>query len=161
MSASHVVGISDCKFSRQPSDNLITYALGSCIGLTLYDAVTKAGGMLHLMLPDSRYRAGSREFNPYMYADTGFRGLLAAVLSLGAAKERLVAKLAGGANMLSHSSVLDIGKRNADAILDLLRRERIPIRGQSVGGTVGRSMQLHLNDGAVRVRLLGVGEEVL
>ena len=117
--------------------------------------------MLHVMLPDSRYRSGSREFNPHMYADTGFFSLLQMTLSLGAQRERLVAKVAGGANMLHHSSVLDIGKRNSEAILDLLQREKIPIAPRSLGGTVGRSMHLSLRDGAVKVRLLGVGEEVL
>lgn len=161
MAMNHVVGISDCKASRDPTATVVTYALGSCVGLVLYDARLAVGGMLHVMLPDSRYRSATRDFNPYMFADTGFEALLEMVVSLGAARERLVAKLAGGANMLKHSAVLDIGSRNSEAITALLKLARIPVLGSSIGGTVGRSMQLHLKDGSVRIRLLGVGEEQL
>ncbi|MHB8763371.1 MAG: chemotaxis protein CheD [Deferrisomatales bacterium] len=161
MGTVHVVGISDCKVSNDSADTVITYALGSCVGIALYDPHAKAGGILHLMLPDSRFRSATRELNPCMYADTGLSTLLRSVLALGSRRERLVAKLAGGANMLRHSSVLDIGKRNAEASLELLGKEGIPILATSLGGTAGRSMQLRLVDGVVDVRLLGRGEEVL
>lgn len=161
MASLHVVGISDGKVSNDPTDTLVTYALGSCVGLVLYDPHARAGGLLHVMLPDSSFRSSSREFNPHMYADTGFYGLLEALLGLGTARHRLVAKLAGGANMLRNSSLLDIGLRNAETMASLLKRERIPILGTSLGGAVGRSMQLRLDDGSVKVRLLGQGEETL
>jgi len=161
MASLHVVGISDGKVSNDPTDTLVTYALGSCVGLALYDPHARAGGLLHIMLPDSRFRSSSREFNPYMYADTGFYGLLETLLGLGTARHRLVAKLGGGANMLRNSGLLDIGLRNAEAMVNLLQREKIPVLGTSLGGTVGRSMQLRLEDGAVKVRLLGQGEETL
>ncbi len=161
MGAVHVVGISDCKVSGDRADTVVTYALGSCVGIALYDPHTRAGGLLHVMLPDSRFRGISREFNPYMYADTGLYSLLQQLLALGCRKERLVAKLAGGANMLRSSALLDIGKRNADASRDLLGREGILLAGESLGGTVGRSMSLELQAGIVTVRLLGRGEEVL
>ncbi|GAB4257338.1 MAG: chemoreceptor glutamine deamidase CheD [Deferrisomatales bacterium] len=158
MAQTHVVGISDCKVSDDPSDRILTYALGSCVGVVLYDPAAQVGGMLHLMLPDSRYRSAGRPLNPFMYADTGVGALLDSVTALGAAPRRLVAKLAGGANMLSRSAVLDIGGRNIEAVVDLLGRLRIPVRGRSLGGTRGRSMELALADGSVRVRMLGDGE---
>jgi len=161
MSTLHVVGISDCKVSNDPTDSIVTYALGSCVGLVLYDPHARIGGLLHVMLPDSRFRSSSREFNAHMYADTGFYALIEALLSLGASKSRLVAKAAGGANMLRHSSLLDIGQRNSETVLGLLRMERIPVLGTSLGGSVGRSMQVRLDDGTTRVRLLGQGEETL
>jgi chemotaxis protein CheD len=161
MATTHVVNISDCKAASDPADTIVTYALGSCIGLALYDPDVTVGGILHLMLPHSRYRASTREFNPFMYADSGFYAFVELAVSLGAEKNRLVAKVVGGANMLRHSSVLDIGKRNTEAVLSLLDRERIPVLGTSVGGTLGRSMRFRLNDGLVRVRLLGRGEEEL
>ena len=161
MGTLHVVGISDCKVSNDPSDTIVTYALGSCVGLVLYDPQARAGGLLHIMLPDSRFRSSSREFNPHMYADTGFYELIQSLVRLGASKLRLVAKLAGGANMLRHSSLLDIGQRNSEAVLGLLKTEQIPVFATSLGGTVGRSMQVHLDDGTTRVRLLGQGEETL
>lgn len=161
MATAHVVGISDCKMSDDPTDTVVTYALGSCVGLALYDRRSRIGGLLHVMLPDSRYRSASREFNPYMYADAGFHAFLKEMLSLGAHRDAIEARLAGGANMLQQSHFLDIGKRNAEAMITVLRVERIPILGSSLGGVVGRSMALRLQDGTVTVRHLGRGEEVL
>ncbi len=161
MAQTHVVGISDCKVASNPADVLTTYALGSCVGITLYDPVTRVGGLLHVMLPDSRFRSPAREFNPYMFADTGFYALLQEVQQAGAKRQRLVAKMAGGANMLGGTAIFDIGGRNAEALLGYCRLERIPVAATSLGGTVGRSMELMLSDGTVRVRLLGVGEEIL
>lgn len=161
MGTVHVVGISDCKASCDPSDSVVTYALGSCVGMVLYDGGATVGGMAHVMLPDSRWRSGTRELNPHMYADTAVPALLAALTALGASRGRLVAKLAGGANMLVRSGLLDIGRRNADALLALLRREGIPVTGASLGGTEGRSMQFDLHDGLVRVLVLGRGVETL
>jgi chemotaxis protein CheD len=161
MNTTHAVGISECKFSSDPTDSIVTYALGSCVGLVLYDAPARIGGLLHIMLPDSRFRSSSREFNPCMYADTGFYTLIQELLSIGASKHSLVAKVAGGANMLRHSSLLDIGQRNSEAILRLAGKEHIPVLGTSLGGSVGRSMHVRLDDGATRVRLLGQGEEIL
>ncbi|MBI5016484.1 MAG: chemotaxis protein CheD [Deltaproteobacteria bacterium] len=161
MAMTHVVGISDCKVSDDPTDTVVTYALGSCVGLSLYDRKSHMGGILHVMLPDSQFRSASREFNPHMYADTGLNALLGALLAKGARREALEARVAGGANMLQHSQFLDIGKRNAEAIVGALRLQRIPILGSSLGGVVGRSMSLKLHDGTVTVRLLGRGEEIL
>jgi len=161
MATVHVVGISDCRIAKDPADTVVTYALGSCVGLTFYDPLATVGGILHIMLPDSGLRTRSREFNPYMYADTGISAFLRSAIDLGARKSQLVAKVSGGSNMLRHSAVLDIGKRNAEAVLNILAREGIPIAGKSLGGTVGRSMQLQLKDGSVTVRLLGRGQEQL
>ncbi len=161
MGTLHVVGISDCKTSSDPSDSVVTYGLGSCVGVVLYDARAAIGGMAHVMLPDSRWRRGARDSNPHMCADTAVPALLGAVTSLGAAREHLVAKLAGGANMLVRSALFDIGARNAGALLALLRRENIPVAGASLGGSVGRSMQFRLHDGLVRVQVLGRGTETL
>lgn len=161
MAVTHVVGISDCKLSDDPTDTVVTYALGSCVGVALYDPRNRVGGLLHIMLPDSQFRSSAREFNPFMYADSGIYAFLNGLLSKGARKERLEARIAGGANMLQHSSLLDIGKRNAETVVATLKLERIPILGQSLGGVVGRSMSIRLDDGHVSVRLLGRGEEIL
>jgi chemotaxis protein CheD len=161
MAITHVAGISDCKVSDDPSDKVVTYALGSCVGLVLYDPHRHAGGILHVLLPDSRLRSSARDFNPFMYADTGVRAIIEVLNGLGSPKDRLVAKAAGGANMLQHSKVLDIGKRNSEAVLEVLRLEKIPVLATSLGGVVGRSMTLKLSDGSVTVRLIGRGEETL
>lgn len=157
----HVVGIAECKVCSDPSGTLLTFGLGSCVALALYDSRKKIGGLLHVLLPESKFGSSSREFNPHMFADTGFSSLLKALLTEGARREDLVAKLAGGANMLRASSLLDIGRRNSEVILHLLSENKIPVHGKSLGGTVGRSVELRLEDGAFRVRSLGRGEEVL
>jgi chemotaxis protein CheD len=161
MAQTHVVGISDCKTAREADDTIVTYGLGSCVGLALFDPDTSTGGLLHVMLPDSRYCSASGEFNPHRYADTGFRSLLDQVCALGADKGRLCAKLVGGADMLGQSPVFAIGEQNAEALVGLCRREGIPIAATSLGGTLGRAMEFRLSDGAVRVKLLGRGEEML
>lgn len=161
MAATHVVGISDCKVATDPADTVVTYALGSCVGLALYDRQARIGGLLHVMLPESRLRSSVREFNPFMYADSGFYELLKELTARGARKDRIEARAAGGANMLRHSDLLDIGRRNAETILRMLALEHLPVVGTSLGGVVGRSMALRLADGTVTVRLLGRGEEIL
>ncbi len=161
MATTHVVGISDCKASANPSDTLVTYALGSCVGVVLYDPAARVGSLLHVMLPSSRYRSSTREFNPFMFADTGIEEQLELLRALGASERRIGAKLGGGANMLRQSSLLDIGKRNSTAILEILHAKGIFVQATSLGGTMGRSMQLNVKDGSTLVRLLGDGEEAL
>jgi chemotaxis protein CheD len=106
------VGISDCKVSWDPSDLLVTYALGSCIAVALYDPIAKVGGLLHYMLPDSALDANKAQQNPYMFADTGIPRLIAAVKSKGAQAPRMVVRLAGGAQVLDSQGTFQIGKRN-------------------------------------------------
>jgi chemotaxis protein CheD len=154
-----VVGISDCSVSVDPADTVATYALGSCVGVSLYEPWIRIGGILHVMLPDSRYRSPLREFNPYMYADTGLREFLQTLEKLGGDRRRIEARVAGGANMFQSSKLLDVGRRNAETMLSLLRSERIPVLGTSLGGVVGRSMSLRIRNGQVLVRMLGHGED--
>jgi len=162
MAQTYIVGISDCKASDCADDVIVTYALGSCVGAALYDEEAKIGGLLHCLLPDSSCGLPkNRDKNPHMYADAGLLSLIGMLIDMGAAKERITAKLVGGANMLSNSSLLDIGKRNSEAAMDMLKQEGIPLIGSSIGGNVGRSMWFNLKDGSVRVRLLGRGEEVI
>jgi chemotaxis protein CheD len=155
-----VVGISDCKASNDPKAVLVTYALGSCVGIAIYDLAQRVGGLAHVMLPKSR-SLGAEEENPFMFANTGVLALARDVVRLGGRKDHLVAKLAGGANMLVTSPLLDVGKRNAESAIETLKQLNIPIRGQSLGGVMGRTYYLHLEDGRALVRILGGGEEVL
>lgn len=109
------VGMADYKVGTAPS-TLISYGLGSCIGLSLYDPKAQVGGLLHYMLPDSKQARPSD--TPAKFIDTGFPLMLADVLRLGALKSRLVAKIAGGAQMFAFSnttSVMRVGERNAQA----------------------------------------------
>lgn len=160
MSAAVVVGISDCKISSDTNVALTTYALGSCVGIALYDAEARIGGLLHVLLPNSVNNTRD-SLNPFMFADTGIQKMVRDMMMLGANPTRLFARVAGGANMLNSSSVLDIGRKNINAVVETLEKTRMQIRGSSVGGTLGRSMQLDVGDGRVTVRYLGGGEIVI
>ena len=111
-----IVGISDIKISNNPNETIVTYALGSCIGIVVYDPVAKVGGMLHYMLPDSTLDAKKARDNPAMFADTGIPSLFKACYSLGAEKKRMIVKVAGGASILDDTNFFRIGQKNIMAM---------------------------------------------
>jgi chemotaxis protein CheD len=160
MCAQLVVGISDCKVSDDPKSTILTYALGSCVGISLYDANTRIGGLLHVLLPRSRSNRDQTE-NPFMFADSGITAMVDQMVCLGADTSRINAKLAGGANMLTTSVLLDVGKRNAETAIETLQLLNIPVISTALGGTLGRSMSIDLANGRTWVRVLGLGEEEL
>jgi chemotaxis protein CheD len=147
-----VVAISDAKVSSRAEDVLMTYALGSCIGVALYDPAAKVAGMLHYQLPSASLdpqRAGEK---PLMYADTGMEWLLGKMVQRGADKRRMQARLAGGASMLNDRGLFDIGRRNHASIRKVLWQNKMLIHAEHVGGTEARNMQLDVADGRVLVK---------
>ena len=147
--ANLIVGIADCKTSRDAETTILTYALGSCIALALYDPAAKIGGMLHYMLPSSQNDSQKATMNPAMYADTGFPLLFAGLQKLGANPKRLVAHLAGGGQILESHAALNIGKRNQIAAKSLLWKAGILLQSESLGGAVTRSIGLQLATGQI------------
>lgn len=155
------VGMADYKVGRSPS-NLISYGLGSCIGISLYDPVKKVGGLLHIMLPDSTQARSSE--NPAKFADTGIPLMINDVVSLGASKSRLVAKIAGGAMMFSFSNASDamrIGTRNAETCKQVLKRNGIKVIAEDTGGTYGRTVSIDLATGSYKVKTIDRGEKTI
>ncbi len=152
-----VVGIADMKLSASRSDQLITHALGSCLGITVYDPVAGVGGMLHVMLPQSSIDAEKAAENPHMFVDTGVPRLFLESYKLGAQKARLVVKVAGGASTQGHpdDDYFQIGKRNILMLRKLLWKNGVLIKAEDVGGTSSRTMTLDLNTGAVTLKVLG------
>lgn len=156
-----VVRLSEVKWSDQEDESLITYSLGSCIGLTLFDPVARVGGMAHVFLPRSVNRSqGSRKENQVedaataaKYADSVVPYLVSKLLELGAKHSRLEAKMAGGAQLMKgvSDSVFDIGTSNLRVLEKSLKDFGIPIVGKDVGGDYGRTMQLFIRDGRVKV----------
>jgi chemotaxis protein CheD len=151
-----IVDISDAQVSRNPADVLVTYSLGSCIGVTLYDPSAKVGGMLHYQLPESKLDPEKAKKNPFMFADTGMAILLNKCLAGGAKKNGLKVKLAGGAAMATGPKGFDIGKRNHLAIRKILWKNGLFIDGEDVGGSAPRNMYLHIDEGIVAIRSVGV-----
>lgn len=153
------VGMADYKVGRSPA-TIISYGLGSCIGISLYDPQTKVGGLLHIMLPDSTQARPSD--NPAKFADTGLPLMLKDVLALGASKTRLVAKMAGGAQMFAFANATDImrvGARNAEAAKKMLQKLGIRILAEDTGGTYGRTVSINLENGMYRVKTIDKGEK--
>jgi chemotaxis protein CheD len=150
--SAQVVGISDCKISWDTTDLLITYALGSCIAVALYDPVAKVGGMLHYMLPDSALDAAKAQQNPFMFADTGIPRLMAAVKSKGGMPARMLVRLAGGAQVLDSQGTFQIGKRNYLAAKRILWKAGVLIAAEAVGGEVSRTTRLEIATGRMWVR---------
>ena len=153
------VGMADLKICKEP-DSLTTIGLGSCVGIALYDPITKVSGLAHIMLPDSNQARASD--NPAKFADTGIPLMLNDVLALGANKSRLVAKIAGGAQMFAFANATDImrvGNRNADAVKQILRRNGIRVIAEDTGGNYGRTVQIDLNTGAYKVKTIDRGEK--
>ncbi|MDR3305091.1 MAG: chemotaxis protein CheD [Clostridiales Family XIII bacterium] len=151
------VGISDYKTSRSP-DTLVTYALGSCVGISLYDPRTKIGGLSHIMLPSSLMRNGKPIDDRMKYADTAIEDMFREMLLLGARRDTIMAKIAGGANMFhfTENSLVDtIGDRNIDAVHAELSRLCIPLVGEDVGENYGRTVYFNLGDGKLKVQSIG------
>ena len=153
------VGMADYKVGRAP-DTLISYGLGSCIGISLYDPQTKIGGLLHIMLPDSNQSRANE--NRAKFADTGIPDMLEKLIRMGAAKSRLVAKLAGGSQMFAFANASDImrvGLRNASASKEILKKLSIPIVGEDTGGNYGRTVQIDLSTGVYKVKTIDKGDK--
>ena len=153
------VGMADYKVGRAPA-SLISYGLGSCVGVTLYDSSTKVGGLLHIMLPDST-QARSNE-NPAKFADTGIPLMLKEIIALGAVRSRVVAKIAGGSQMFKFANATDImrvGERNAQAVKVALKDLNIRIIADDTGGNYGRTVELQLETGVYRIKTIDKGEK--
>jgi len=151
-----VVGVGDCRVTASPGTDLITYALGSCIAVVIWDPLARVGGMLHFMLPDSAVdrQSGGRD-HPYRYADTGTPLLFREAYQQGAEKKRLLVRLAGGAAVVDDNGVFSIGKRNYAALRKILWKAGVMIHGEDVGGSHSRTVRLDLESGRMTVRAPG------
>ena len=149
------VGIADMKLA-QNSGVLITYSLGSCIGLCFHDPRLKLGALLHIMLP-LNMEAGRT--HPMKYADTGIKETLRQLEIRGASRARMTVKIAGGAKMFAVAgggSLGNIGQRNIESVQAIMRRENLRLIGQQIGGTVARTLLFDVVSGQSCVRSYGV-----
>ncbi|MBN2171603.1 MAG: chemotaxis protein CheD [Candidatus Krumholzibacteriota bacterium] len=155
--ARHIVGVADLKFSAAAGDRIITHALGSCLGIAVYDPVSQVGGLLHAMLPDSTIDPEKAAGNPCMFVDTGVPLLFKGCYRLGACKERLIVKVAGGATIRTadKEDYFQIGKRNFVMLRKLLWRNGVMIKSHDVGGSVSRTMTLTIGNGEVTLAING------
>lgn len=158
MSDMIIVGISDLKASKKPDEVFVTYALGSCVGICLYDATTKIGGLSHIMLPYSKDFADSGELNRMKFADTAIVDLYTQLRKLGAKADKLTAKIAGGAQMFTSSvggTMGNIGGRNVAYVKEVLRQLKVPIIAEDTGLDYGRTVFFYNETGIMKVQSLG------
>lgn len=151
----YTIGISEMRVSNCPDDVLITYSLGSCVGLAVYDPVARVGGMIHCMLPLSKIDREAAKAMPGKFVDTGVPALLQAVLDLGAKRSRLVAKVAGGSRLLDENGTFKIGERNYVVLRKVMWKNSIMIDAEDVGGTNPRTLCLHMKSGRTTVKSRG------
>ncbi len=152
------IKIADMAVSTSPHI-LVTYGLGSCVAVMLYDPVAKIGGMNHFLLPTRKLARADN--NPAKFSDTGIPLLIKRVEECGGKKERLIAKLVGGANMFPSLTKNSIGIKNVDAAMKMLKQHGIDIVSHDTGGSWGRSVDFYLDTGRVTVRSYRKGERTI
>ncbi|MBQ0042231.1 MAG: chemotaxis protein CheD [Lachnospiraceae bacterium] len=155
------VGMADLKVCKAP-DGLTTLGLGSCVGVAVRDPSTKVGGLAHVMLPDST--TISQNGNKMKFADTGIQLLVEEMIKLGANKSRLVAKIAGGAQMFAmqnKSDLVQVGKRNVDACKKKLAELKIPILAEDTGNNYGRTVIYYPETGDFVIKAVGKNERTI
>ena len=149
------VGMADLNICKG-SDMITTLGLGSCIGIAIYDPVTKVGGLAHIMLPDSTQMRNHS--NIAKFADTGIEELVKRMIAAGANRRRLVAKIAGGAKMFEVSglsTIGNVGERNAQASKAKLKQMGIPLLAEDTGSNYGRTVELYPSTGEFYIKAVG------
>jgi chemotaxis protein CheD len=153
-----IVGVADMKVSNNPGERLITYALGSCLGIAVYDPVVQVAGMLHVMLPTGTIDPVKMRVKPAMFVDSGVPMLFKACYQLGAKKERMQIKVAGGAHSgaSEEDDRFQIGKRNILALRKLLWKNGVLVHAQETGGIqTSRNMWIEVATGDVCLKVNG------
>lgn len=141
-------------------DAITTLGLGSCVGIALRDPATRIGGLAHIMLPDSTAIRDSGN-NKAKFADTGIEELVARMEKKGASRGRMVAKIAGGAEMFrfqNQSSLMQVGARNVAATKATLAKMRIPLLAEDTGANYGRTVTFYPETGEFHIRAVGRAE---
>lgn len=146
----YVVLVGDMKVGKQ-DDMLVTHALGSCLGLMVYDPVSCVGGLLHAMLPLSKINPEKAKLNPYMFVDTGVPSLFKKIYTIGGEKSRLVVKAAGCGKPLGNNEMFKIGERNYTVLKKLLWKNNVILESEDIGGTASRTVHFDLSTGKIMI----------
>ncbi len=150
----YVVEVGDMKVGRE-GDQLVTYALGSCLGLMIYEPVAHIGGLLHAMLPSSKLNPEKARANPFVFVDTGVATLMKALDDLGGLKTRMIVKAAGCGNPLGKNEMFKIGDRNYTVFKKLLRKNNLFLESEDVGGIRSRTIYFDISTGRTIIRSNG------
>jgi len=142
----YIVAVGDMKIGGS-NDLVVTHALGSCLGLMVYDPVAKVGGLLHAMLPLSKINPQKAQVNPYMFVDTGVPALFKALYEIGGQKSHMVVKAAGCGNPMGKNEMFKIGERNYTVLKKLLWKNNLLLETEDVGGTACRTVYFDISTG--------------
>ncbi|HWP05959.1 MAG TPA: chemotaxis protein CheD [Polyangiaceae bacterium] len=154
------VGVGDLQVSSDPESVLVTYGLGSCIAVLVFDPIRHVAGMVHYMLPLSAITPEKAKERPAMFGDTGVPLLFRKMTELTSKKSDWIVKVVGGANIQDDNKTFEIGKRNYVVLRKLLWSAGLAIRAESVGGALSRTTRLAVADGRVTVRASDDFQEV-
>lgn len=145
-----VVGVGDMKTGCN-GDILVTHALGSCLGLMVYDPFAKVGGLLHAMLPLSKINPQKAAANPHMFVDTGVPKLFKTLYEVGGQKNRMLVKATGCGNPIGKNELFKIGERNFIVLKKLLWKNNVSLASRDVGGSDSRTVHFDLSTGQVAI----------
>ncbi|MCP4689707.1 MAG: chemotaxis protein CheD [Desulfobacterales bacterium] len=155
----YIVVVGDMKTGQQ-GDMIVTHALGSCLGLMVYDPEVNVGGLLHAMLPLSKINPEKAKANPYMFVDTGVPSLFKMLYELGGQKQRMIVKAAGCGNPLGKNEMFKIGERNHTVLKKLLWKNNILLEKEDVGGTASRTVHFDITTGQTVISSNGIKREL-
>lgn len=147
-----IIGVGDMAVSNLGQVVLSTYALGSCVGVVAYDPIAKAGGILHLMLPDSSISPDKAARQPAMFADTGLPLIFRALAGLRAERRNLRLFLTGGAAVLQGEDSFRIGERNAQAATKFVQDNGLFVKFSDLGGQQNRTLHLEIASGRMTMK---------
>ena len=158
----YTVGVADLKISDDVTDVLITYALGSCLGITVYDIKLKKAGLLHCMMPDSGIDRNKAAGNPCLYVDSGMKVLLDDFYRKGSRKYDLIIRVAGGSSSKANEEedFFQIGRRNFVSLRKFLWDEGLMLKASDVGGYGSRTVTLEVENGKMLVKSKGSLKEL-
>lgn len=146
------VGVSEMAVSADPKERLVTFSLGSCIGLTVYDPVAAVGGLLHCLMPDSACNKADAQAHPARYIDTGISLILCEVEKLGAMRQRLIVSIAGACSNRAGQDLYQVGGQNMRAVRRGLALHHLSIAVEEVGGGDPLTMTLDIDSGVTLIR---------
>ena len=149
------VGVGDMKVSSQGGNEIVTFSLGSCVGVLLYDPKVKVAGLLHIMLPDSNLNLARAQKQPAVFADTGLPLLFKSAYKLGAKKGRMRIIVVGGSQVMDAAGHFNIGKRNYTAVRKIFWRNNVLVDTEDVGGNVNRTVGVVVDTGQVWMKVNG------
>jgi chemotaxis protein CheD len=145
------VHIADMKISKDPNEFLVTYSLGSCCSLALYDPILKISGLIHIMLPDSSIEKNLANINPYKFVDLGVPALYKEMFRHGCKRQNIITKVMGGSNVMDKNKFFNIGERNYTAIRKMLWRNNMIVHREDVGGSKSRTVRIYTASGKVLI----------